>query len=184
MQKVLLVLQACNFYISCSMESNLVADWWWTVWFDILFTFSQLQNLHPCCRIRTTKCVQRTIALYQYKLFTITIFCNRVLWGSYVQALDTISVIKIRDSFFLSQHAQPPLGLWLHTSQCEWINILLRTLLFDFCLIITGLRFSLHRAEYVLKEIQKTKNATQCDCSFFYLPLVTRLRFSLVYLCV
>ena len=133
MQKVLLVLQACNFYISCNMESNLVADWWWTVWFDILFTFSWLLNLHPCCRIRTTKCVQRTIALYQYKLFTITIFCNRVLWGSYVQALDTICVIKIRDSFFLSQHAQPPLGLWLHTSQCEWINILLRTLLFGFC---------------------------------------------------
>ena len=48
-QKVFLVLQACNFFISCSMESNLVADWWWTVWFDILFTFSQLLNLHPCC---------------------------------------------------------------------------------------------------------------------------------------
>ena len=26
MQKVFLVLQACNFFISCSMESNLVAD--------------------------------------------------------------------------------------------------------------------------------------------------------------
>ena len=72
MQKVFLVLQACNFFfISCSMESNLVADWWWTVWFDILFTFSQLLNLHPYCRIRATKCVQRTIASYQYKLFNL-----------------------------------------------------------------------------------------------------------------
>ena len=75
MQKIFLVLQACNFFISCSMESNLVADWWWTVWFDILFTFSQLLNLHPCCRIRATKCVQRTIALYQYKLFNLFPFC-------------------------------------------------------------------------------------------------------------
>ena len=71
MQKVFLVLPACNFFISCSMESNLVANWWWTVWFDILFTFSQLLNLHPCCRIPATKCVQRTIALYQYKLFNL-----------------------------------------------------------------------------------------------------------------
>ena len=92
MQKVFLVLQACNFYISCSMESNLVADWWWTVWFDILFTFSQLLNLHPCCRIRATKCVQRTIALYQYKLFnlfplTVIEFCEVVMlkpWTQYV----------------------------------------------------------------------------------------------------
>ena len=71
MQKVFLVLQVFIFSISCSMESNSVADWWWTVWFDILFTFSQLLNLHPCCRIRATKCVQRTIALYQYKLFNL-----------------------------------------------------------------------------------------------------------------
>ena len=40
----LAVLHAGNFFfISCHMEANLVADWWWTVWFDILFTISQ----HP-----------------------------------------------------------------------------------------------------------------------------------------
>ena len=80
------------FFISCSMESSLVADWWWTVWFDILFTFSQLLNLHPCCRIRATKCVQRTIALYQYKLFNLFLFsviefCEVVMfkpWTQYV----------------------------------------------------------------------------------------------------
>ena len=83
MQKVFLVLQACNFFISYSMESNLVADWWWTVWFDILFTFSQLLNLHPCCRIR---------ALHQYKLFnlfpfSVIEFCEVVMfkpWTQYV----------------------------------------------------------------------------------------------------
>ena len=80
------------FFISCSIESSLVADWWWTVWFDILFTFSQLLNLHPCCRIRATKCVQRTIALYQYKLFnlfpfSVIEFCEVVMfkpWTQYV----------------------------------------------------------------------------------------------------
>ena len=118
MQKVFLVLQACNFFISCSMESNLVADWWWTVWFDILFTFSQLLNLHPCCRIRATKCVQRTIALYQYKLFNlfpfcVIEFCEVVMfkpWTQYVWS-------KSRILFFFSRHAQPPLGLWLRTLQ-------------------------------------------------------------------
>ena len=94
-QKVFLVLQACNFFfISCSMESNLVADWWWTVWFDILFTFSQLLNLHPCFRIRGTKCVQWTIALYQYKLFnlfpfSVIEFCEVVMlkpWTQYVRS--------------------------------------------------------------------------------------------------
>ena len=92
MQKVFLVLQACKFFMSCSMESNLVADWRWTVWFDILFTFRQLLNLHPCCRIRGTKCVRRTIALYQYKLFnlfpfSVIEFCEVVMfkpWTQYV----------------------------------------------------------------------------------------------------
>ena len=63
------VLQACQFFTSCGMDANLVADWWWTIWFDILFTFSKLLNLNPCCKIRATKCLQRTIDLYQYKLF-------------------------------------------------------------------------------------------------------------------
>ena len=137
MQKVFLVLQACNFFISCSMESNLVADSWLTVWFDILFTFSHLLNLHPCC-------------------------C------SYVQTLDTICVIEIRDSFFFfSRHAQPPLELWLRTLQCEWINILLRTLSIWFLLDHNALRFSLHLAESVLKEIQKTKKCNTVWLFFF-----------------
>ena len=158
MQKVFLVLQACNFFISCSMESNLVADWWWTVWFDILFTFSQLLNLHPCCRIRATKCVQRTIALYQYKLFnlfpfSVIEFCEVLVFKPWTQYVWSKSGIL----FFFSRHAQPPLGLWLRTLQCEWINILLRTLSIWFLLDHNALRFSLHLAESVLKEIQKTK---------------------------
>ena len=77
------------FYISCSTNANLVADWWWTV---ILITFGKLLNLHPCCKIRATKCVQRTIALYQYKLFnlfpfSVIEFCEVVMfkpWTQYV----------------------------------------------------------------------------------------------------
>ena len=83
--------------------------------------------------------------------------------------------------FFFSRHAQPPLGLWLRTLQCEWINILLRTLSIWFLLDHNALRFSLHLAESVLKEIHKT-NAVWLF--FFYLLLVARLRFSLVYLCI
>ena len=89
-------------------------------------------------------------------------------------------MIEIRD-FFFSRQAQSPLGLWLRTLQCEWINILLRTLSIWFLLDHNALRFSLHLAESVLKEIQKT-NAVWLF--FFYLLLVGRLRFSLVYLCV
>ena len=185
MQKVFLVLQACYFFISCSMESNLVADWWWTVWFDILFTFSQLLNLHPCCRIRATKCVQRTIALYQYKLFnllplTVIEFCEVVMlkpWTQYVWSKSGIL-------FFLLRHAQPPLGLWLHTLQYKWINILLRTLLFGFLLDHNALRFHYTWPNLFERKSRKPKNATQCDRSFFYVVLVARLRFSLVYLCV
>ena len=155
---------------------------WWTVWFDILFTFSQLLTLHPCCRIRATKCVQRTIALYQYKLFNLFPFSV----SSLVKQLRSNPGHNMRDRnqgffFFFSRHAQPPLGLWLRTLQCEWINILLRTLSIWFLLNHNALRFSLHLAESVLKEIQKT-NAVWLF--FFYLLLVTRLRFSLEYLCV
>ena len=129
------------------MDANLVADWWWTVWFDILFTISQLPNLHPCWRIHATKGVQRTIA---------------------------------RNQGF-SRHAQPPLGLWLPTLQCEWINILLRTPSIWFLLDRNVLRFSLHLSESVVREIQKTKRSVIVH--FFYLP-VASLRFSLVSLCV
>ena len=153
------------------MESNLVADWWWTVCFDILFTSSQLLNVHPCCRIRATKCVQRKMALYQYKPFilfpfSVIKFCEVVTFKPWTQYVWSKSGIL----FFLSRHAQPPIGLWLCTLQCEWINILLRTLSIWFLLDHNALRFSLHLAESVLKEIQKTK---KCNAvwlfSFFFL---------------
>ena len=86
--------------------------------------------------------------------------------------------------FFFSRHAQPPQGLWLCTLQCEWINILLRTRSIWFLLDRNALRFSLHMAESVVREIQKTKRSV--IVLFFYLLLVTSLRsqFSLVYLCI
>ena len=108
---------------------------------------------------------------------------NRVLWSSYVQTLDTICVIENRDSFFFSRHAQLPLGLWLRALQCEWINILLRTPSIWFLLDRNALRFSLHMAESVVREIKKTKRSV--IVLFFNLLLVASLRsqFSLVYLC-
>ena len=138
---------------------------WWTVWFDILFTFSQLLDLHPCCRIRATKCVQRTIALYQYKLFNLFPFSV----SSLVKQLRSNPGHNMRDRnqgffFFFSRHAQPPLGLWLRTLQCEWINFLLRALSIWFSLDHNALRFSLHLAESVWR---KSRKPTQYDCSFF-----------------
>ena len=102
-RKYFLFYRLVIFFISCSMESNLVADWWWTVWFDILFTFSQLLNLHPCCRIRATKCVQRTIALYQYKLFnlfpfSVIEFCEVVMFKPWTQYVWSKSGILFFDS--------------------------------------------------------------------------------------
>ena len=72
-------------------------------------------------------------------------------------------------------HKQPPLWLWLSTLQCEWINILLRFPSIWFLLDRNALRFVLHMAESVVREIKKTN-----------LLLVASLRsqFGLVYLCV
>ena len=163
------------------MESSLVAaDWWWTVWFDILFTFSQLLNLHPCCRIRETKWVQRTISLYQYKLFKpIPIFCNRVLWGSYVQTLDTTCVIEIRDSFcFLTTWATsfrimtPYFTMWMNKYSAKDSVYWIFTRSWRSALFITPSR------------ICSKGNPENQRLFFFYLLLVARLRFSLVYLYV
>ena len=95
---ILAVKQACNFFISCSMDANFVADWWWAIWFDILISFGQLLNLNPCCKIRATKCLQRTIALYQFKLFNLF----PVLWGKYVQTLDNMCDRNQGFFFFLA----------------------------------------------------------------------------------
>ena len=84
-------------------------------------------------------------------------------------------------TFLFSRHAQPPLGLWFRTLQCEWINILLRTPSIWFLLDHNALHFSLHLAESVVREIQKTKRSV---IVLFYLLLVASLRFSLVYLCI
>ena len=94
----------------------------------------------------------------------------------------TICVIEIRDSFFFSWHTQPPLGWWLCTLQCEWINILLRTPSIWFLLDRNALRFSLHLAESVAREIQKPKRSVIIIIIFWNFFLVASLRFSLVYL--
>ena len=131
------------------LDSNLVADWWWTVWFDILFTFIQLLNFHPCWRIRASKCVQRTIAFYKYKLFTLFLFsviefCEVVMfepWTHYVWSKTWI--------FFSRDMGN------LCTLQCEWINILPRTPSIWFLLDRNVLRLQLHLAESVVRETQK-----------------------------
>ena len=142
-----------------------VADWWWTIWFDVLFTFTQLLNLNPCCKIRATKCLQRTIALYQYKLFILFPFC--------LKTLDNMCDRNQGLFLFLATWAT---SLWLRlcTLQCEWMNILLRTPSIWFLLDRNALRFSLHMAESVVREIQKTKRSV--IVLFFNLLLVASLR--------
>ena len=109
--------------------------------------------------------------------FSVIEFCEVVMFKPWTQYVWSKSGIL----FFFSRHAQPPLGLWLRTLQCEWINILLRTLSIWFLLDHNALRFSLHLAESVVREIQKTKRSV---IVLFYLLLVASLRFSLVYLCI
>ena len=129
--------------------------------------------MHPCCKIRAIKCVKRTIALYQKKLFnlfpfSVIEFCEVVICSN----LGHNMCDRNQGFFFFLRHAQPPLELWLRTLQCF---IQLRTLDHK------ALCFSLHLTESVVREIQKTKRSV---IVLFYLLLVERLRFSLVYLCV
>ena len=132
------------------MDTNLVVDWWWTIWFYILFTFSQLLNLNPCCKIRATKCLQRTTALYR---------TNCLSYSHFAQKPWTICVIEIRDSFFSRDMSNLLYDYDTVFLQCEWINILLRTPSIWFLLDLNALRFSLHLAKSVVREIQKTKRS-------------------------
>ena len=143
------------FYIlqhGCKFSSWLMVN----SYFDHLRLVTKILNLHPCCKIRATKCVQQTIALYQYKLFnlfpfSVIEFCEVVMfkpWTKYVWSKSG------------SRHAQPPLGFWLRALQCEWINILLRTPSIWFLLDSNALRFS-----FCCKG--NPENQAQCDCSFF-----------------
>ena len=89
MQKVFLVLQAYNFFYILQHGIK----------------FSQLLNLHSCCRIRATKCVQRTIALYQYKLFNLFPFSVIEFFKVVMFKPWTQCVIEIRESFFCLRRA-------------------------------------------------------------------------------
>ena len=92
-----------------------------------LFTISQLLSLPPYCRIRATKCVQRTMALYRYKLFkvfpfSLIEFCKVVMFKNWIQYVWSKTGIL----FSFLRLAQPPFGLWLRTLYYKWKNILLR----------------------------------------------------------
>ena len=112
---------------------------------------------YPCCRIRATKCVQRTIALYQYKLFNLFPFSVIEFFKVVMFKPWTQCVIEIRDSFFFLRRGQSPLRLWLRTLQCEWILNAKESVYLVFAIDRNTLRFSLHLAESVVREIQKTK---------------------------
>ena len=114
--------------------------------------------------LRLKMCNGRQLSL-STNCLPIPIFCKRVLWRSYVQTLDTICVIENGDSFLFSRNAQPPLGLWLRTLQCEWINILPRTPSICFLPDSNVLRLSLHLRRICCKGNPEI-NLAQCDCSF------------------
>ena len=115
---------------------------------------------------------------------------SHFLWSSFVRYLCSNLGHNIchRNQgffFFLATCAfQPPLGLWLPTLQCEWIYIFLRTPSIRFLLDCNVLRFSLHLAESVVREIQKTKRSVIVLFNYIFFLYVARIRFSLVYLCV
>ena len=63
-----------------------------------LFTNSHLLNLHPCCRIRETKWVQPTMALYQCKLFnpfqlSVIEFCEVVMFKPWTQSWSKTGIL-------------------------------------------------------------------------------------------
>ena len=141
------------------MDADLVADRWWTVWFDILFIISELPNLNPCWRIHAAKCVQRTIALYQCKLFNlfpfyVIEFCEVDIFKPWTQYAWSKSGIL----FFLATCATsfrimtPYFTMWVKKYSAKdsvcW-----------FLLARNALRFSLHLAKSVVRKIQKTKRS-------------------------
>ena len=139
-----------------------------------LFTISQLLSFHPCCRIRATKFVQRTMALYRYKLFklfpfSLIEFCKVVIFKNWIQYVWSKTGIL----FSFLRLAQPPFGLWLRTLYYEWKNILLRASPVWFLLYFNSLRFSLHLTDSVQGNSRKPS-----ALFLFYLLYVASLRFS------
>ena len=111
----------------------------------------------------------------------IQIFCNRVLWGGYVQTLDTICVIEIRDHFFFLATCATSFRI-MTPYFTEWINILPRTPSIWF-LVDCNARSALFITPDRICCKGNPENQAQFDRSFLYLLLVTSLRFNLVYLC-
>ena len=62
------------------------------------YTNGHLLNLHPCCRIRETKWVQPTMALYQCKLFnlfqlSVIEFCEVVMFKPWTQSWSKTGIL-------------------------------------------------------------------------------------------
>ena len=143
------------------MDENLVADWWWTIWFDFfLFICSQLINLNPCWKIRVTNCLQRTIVLYQYKLFnlfpfSVIEFCDVNMFIS----LDNMCDRNQGFFFFLATCAISFRIITLYFTM--WVNKCSTkdSVYLVFAWSYNALRFSLAMAESVVREIQKIKRS-------------------------
>ena len=124
------------------MDANLVADWWWTVWFDILFTISQLPNLHPCWRIHTTKCVQRTIARNQG--FSRHAQPPLGLWLPTLQYEWINILLRTPSIWFLLDRNALRFSLHLSESAVKEIQKTKRSVIVHFFyLLVASLRFSL-----------------------------------------
>ena len=146
-----------------------------------LFTICQLLSLHPCCRIHATKCVQRTMALYRYKLFKVFPFslveiCKVVMFKNGIQCVWSKTVIL----FSFLRLLRPPFGLWPRTLYYKWKNILLRASSVWF------LRRSLLSALFITSDRLCCKGIpeNQAHCSFFNLVYIASLRFSNWCFCV
>ena len=90
---ILAVRRLVIFYIlqhGCKINS-------WLMLNSLMWYFVHLQSATKFCKICSTKCVQRTIVLYQYKLFnlfsfSVIEFCEVVMFKPWTQC-----VIEIRD---------------------------------------------------------------------------------------
>ena len=140
---------------------------------------------NPCWKILATKCLQWTIVLYQYKLFNLLPFS--VIKFCHVNMFITLDNMCDRNQgffFFLATCATSFRIMTLYFTMCVNKFSAKDSVYLVFAWSYNALRFSLHMAESVVREIQKTKRSV--IVFFFYILLVTSLRsqFSLVYLCI
>ena len=138
--------------------------------------------IHAELRIHATKCVQRTIALHQYKVnlfpFSVIDFCEVVMLKPWTQYVWSKSGILF---FFLATCAT---FFRIMTPYFTGKKYSAKDSVYIWFLVDCNARSALFITPGRICCKGNPKNQAQCDRSLLYLLLVASLRFSLVYLCV